>query len=197
MRRLKKTLLIVALAASTATLAYADKEKKPEKIDNPEYLTWSQFKAGAMVEMENVTSTAGQETRMSTTTTLKTLTAKKAVVASQVTVFVAGKEIKQPAQDRDVPAKIVKPKPPKDAKKPDVKTEKGEETLTVDGKQVACTWVKTTMTIGGNTTVSKIWNSKAVPGGLVRMESSTKGAMKVATTMRVTKFATKAPEPKG
>ncbi len=189
MGMLKKTLLAVAVLAATATLV--DAEETAEKIDNPEYLNWKQFKAGATVTIEHISKAAGNETKIVTTTTLKELTDKKAVVSSQTMMSVAGKEVKQPAQDREIPATFDKPTIPEGEKKPDIETKEGTETLTVDGQEIACKWVKSTVKTDDNTSVTKVWNSDAVPGGLVKMESSTDGAMKVETKMMVTSFKTK------
>ena len=181
---LKKTLLVVTMLAATATPAIA------EKIDNPEYLSWKQFKPGAMVKIEHVSKVAGNETKMVKTTTLKELTDEKAMVSSQTTMSVMGNVIKQPAEDQEIPAKFDKPEMPEGTKTPDIETEQGEETLTVGGKEIACKWVKSTVKTGGNTILSKAWSSDAVPGGLVKMESTTKGTMTMETKMIVTEFKT-------
>jgi len=184
---LKKTLLVVALLAATAIPALA------EKIDNPEYLSWKTFKPGAMVKVEHVTKMADTETKTVTTTTLKKLTDAKAVVTTQTTMFVMGNTVEQPAQDREIPATFDKPEmpgEPEGVEKPDIEMEEGEETLTVGGKEVACKWVKSTVKAVGTTVVATSWNSDAVPGGLVKMESTTSGAMKVETRMTVTEFKT-------
>lgn len=180
----KTTLLVLVLLGAVAAPARA------EKIDNPEYASWKSFKVGAAVTIEHVSKMAGAETRMVTTKTLKELTDKKAVVRSQTTLYVMGNEMKQPAQDEEIPAQLDIPGMPAGTPNPDVEMEKGEETLTVGGKQVDCTWVKTTMKAAGSTVVAKLWNSDAVPGGMVKMESTSSGAVSSVTTMTVTSFKT-------
>lgn len=180
----KNALLVLALLVATATLAHA------EKMDNPEYLNWKQFKPGAWVKLETLTTIAGTETRTVTTTTLKKVTDEKAVVSSQTTLFVMGNEMKQPAEDKEIPATFDRPEVPAGTDEPDLEIEEGEETLTVGGKEIACTWVKSTVKMGGNTIVSKVWSSDAVPGSMVKMESTTGGPMKAVTTMTVTEFKT-------
>ena len=46
-----------------------------------------------------------------------------------------------------------------------------DETIDVAGKKVKCHWVETTIKQDANTTVSKVWTSDDIPGGMAKMES--------------------------
>src|SRR6185295_11363202 len=117
---------------------------RAEDVENPEFKSWSKYKADTMVKSKTATEAAGQKTNMEMTTTLVEITADKAVVEMKMAMEAGGQKIDMPAQKRDVPAKIATgaaptPPPPTDATaKPDVKT--GDETLKIGGKDVKCKW---------------------------------------------------------
>jgi hypothetical protein len=71
------------------------------------------------------------------------------------------------------------------------KVTQGSEELTIAGKTLKCQWIETTMVMGGQTVVTKVWQSDQVPGGQVKMVSRMDGPDGlVTTTMELTAFTT-------
>jgi hypothetical protein len=147
-----------------------------QEVDNPEFKTWSGAKKGAWVKYKMVSEAAGSKTEMEQTTKLLELSDAKATIETAMTV--AGTAL--PGQKRDVPAKV---KTQGDAKGDAPKPKEGDEEIEVGGKKLKCHWVETTVESGGNKTVSKVWHSKDIPGGMAKMESSTTGAVTSKTVM--------------
>ena len=155
-----------------------------EKIDNPLYKHWAQFKVGSFAKskMDNTVKVAGMEmkTKTTTTTTLKKLTSEKAVIEVEMVTIANGQEIKMPATMQDIPAKIDKPKPedmplPKDKSIEKPKIKQGKEVLEVAGKKIKTEWTETTVKQDGNTITTKMWMSEEIPGQTVKMKVKTKG----------------------
>ena len=170
-------LAVVAILLSTVATAGAD-------VDNPEYQRWSGFKAGAWVKFKMVSEAGGAKTEVEQTVKLVELTPAKAVV--EIGMVTGGNKF--PAQKREIPAKIQTEaaKAPKDAKAS--KAAEGSEDIDVGGKKVKAHWVESTTETGGNTTVAKVWQAKGVPGGTVKMEARTTGAVTSKTSMVATEW---------
>ena len=178
--------IIIALLCCSAFICAQEKKE----VDNPQYVSWKDYKAGTSITLESVTEFSGNKTVMLMTYTLKKVTKEKVVVALNTTMKVAGQEIKQPEQTQEWPAKIKMAVPAgKDEPKemPGVKIEKGKETLELAGRKIECEWIKTTTETNGQKTVATVWNSKKIPGGMVKTEASLPGNGK--TTMKLTKFS--------
>ena len=164
---MKLATLGVAVAAVLAGLR--------QDVDNPEFKTWSGAKKGAWVKYKMTSEAAGNKTEMEQTTKLVDLSDAKATVETAMTV--AGTAL--PGQKREVPAKVKAAETKGDAPKP----KEGDEEIEVGGKKLKCHWVETASEAGGNKTVTKIWQSKEIPGGMAKMESSTTGAVTSKTVM--------------
>ena len=170
-------LAVVAILLSTVATAGAD-------ADNPEYQRWSGFKAGAWVKFKMVSEAGGAKTEVEQTVKLVELTPAKAVV--EIGMVTGGNKL--PAQKREIPAKL-KTEAAKDAKAPKAsKPAEGNEDIDVGGKKVKAHWVESTTETGGNTTVAKVWQAKGVPGGTVKMEARTTGAVTSKTSMLATEW---------
>ncbi len=154
-----------------------------QDVDNPEYQNWSKGKAGSFVSSKMVSDFGGNKSEMEMTTTLKEISADKAVVETKTSMVVGGNKMDLPAQSRDVPAKIKKVEG-KEGEKP----KEGDEEIEVAGKKLKCHWVETTTDANGNKTTAKVWTTKEIPGGMAKMESTTEGAQKGSTSMVVTAF---------
>ncbi len=166
-------LLLVVLALPGAT-AFAE-----ELVPNPEYEGWASFRVGATVRIESETSVEATKSVTRTTTQLLEVASDRLVLESTVTTISGGKELTAPVRKREVPSKISKD----DLPKPDPSnTKEGDEELDVGGRKVACHFVEVTRIVDGKKSVTKTWTSKEVPGGLVKMESTTEGTP--ATTAR-------------
>src|SRR5215218_6704734 len=89
MRTSVKSLFATALICTLGTVCFG------EQIDNPTYKMWSKFKAGTSVTTKTVSDFAGQKSEMEITTTLKEISADKAVVETKMADM--------PAMSTDVP----------------------------------------------------------------------------------------------
>jgi hypothetical protein len=165
------TLLRVALALVLLTpLARAEEKPATKKIDNPTYASWSKFAVGTSVKLVTEAGTAGQS--MTAVHKLVELTADKAVIESTMSSSMAGQTFDLPPQRRDEPKVLEVPAaPPADAPKPEIKEGKGE--VTVPAGTFSCTWTETVVAMQGMTSTAKIWQTDAVPGRVVKMESTT------------------------
>jgi hypothetical protein len=165
-----------------------------EKIDNPEYKHWAQFKPGSYcVTQMKQTVIAGpmeMKTEVTTTTTLKTLTAEKAVIEVKTVMVADGHDVKMEPMTHEIPAKIDKPKEtkPADKKTEEVKVKEGEEELTIAGKKIKTKWAKTTLTVAGRKTETTTWISEEVPGRIVKTVTKIAGEEKMAGETKLIKF---------
>ena len=158
-----------------------------EMIDNPEYTSWKGYKVGTSITHRMTTQAGPSKTKMETTTTLKSKGKDKLVLTTKAVTFITipnqgEQKVESPAQERTVPAKFEMPKMPDnvpDMPKPEMK--EGEETIKAAGKSFKCKWIETKIKMGEMTTTSKTWTSKEVPGQLVKMTSSSTGAMATST----------------
>lgn len=158
-----------------------------ESIANPEFASWSKFKKGTSVTLKMTTMAAGMNSETTVTTTLIEAGADKLVIETTSVAKVAGMVIKSPPFKRDVQKTVMVPKGVKKEElqggKPPGTTQEGTETLKVAGSEVKTKWYKYQSEAGGIKSDSKMWMSEDVPGLMVKMESSTAGA--IATTMKM------------
>ena len=123
-----------------------------EKIDNPEFASWSKFKKGTGVTLKSTTEFNKTSNETLITFTLVEVGADKLVIETTSVAKFNGMEIKVPPMKRDVTKTIELPKGAKKedfaAGKPAGTTEEGTETLKVGGVEVKtkCTSTKPTWT---------------------------------------------------
>ena len=104
----------------------------------------------------------------------------------------AGQKMDMPAQKMEIPKAVpaappADPNAPKmDAPKADTKT--SEESVTVAAGTFKTKLTESTMDVAGSKTTSKVWTSDDVPGGMVKMEATTDGAMKSTTKSELKAF---------
>jgi len=146
--------------------------------DNPEYLSWKNCRVGSFVTTITKMDTGATRMECETTTTLVEVTPEKAVVESKARVHMGANVSDQPAQKREIPARIRKLQGGTNGEKP---KEGDEEVEIAGGKKVRCHWVESRSQANGSTTHAKVWQSQEVPGLLVKLESRTEG--KVNSTM--------------
>lgn len=181
-----------AIALSMLVLGFASAAFADEMIDNPMYKQWAKYKPGTFVTMKSTSEMAGTKTESTVTTTLKSVTPEKIVVTMEVVSKMGDQEYKMPAQEMEYPAKIKKEDMDdvqKAKDKPD--TKKGKETVEVAGKKLATNWTEVKIDNEKMTTVTKMWESEEVPGGLVKMETDMKKPMAGKVKMIVVKFEVK------
>ena len=175
------------LASVAALVLAAAAVSAQEKVDNPEFASWSKFKKGTSTTLKVTAGAAGTNTETVVTTTLVEVGADKLVVETAGASKFNGMEFKTPATKRDVTKTIELPKGTKkeDAAggKPPGTFEEGTETIKVGGTDVKTKWVKFKTEVDGSKTEGKMWTSEEVPGMMVKMESATTG--KIASTMKM------------
>ena len=183
-----KTLMGLAALAALASLAVGgDAPAEPEMVDNPQYASWASFEVGAMVKMKSITLDADEAhlAEMTTTRTLTSLDAERAIVTMQTTITAAGMEMEQPAMEVEVLAQVpVVSQDPNVEVSPEV--EQGEETIEVPAGTFECQFTKTTVTVTVNgqeyTSVMTVWTNDQVPGGQVKMVSVSSSQIGEQTT---------------
>lgn len=145
----------------------------PDKVDNKEYKAWSDASVGAWCKFKMVTEASGTKTEMEMTHLVVEKTDEKVVLETATVMVIAGAKTELPAQKREIPAKVDKPKGEAEGKKPE--TKEGDEEIEVGEKKFKCHWVETTTDMEGMKSISKIWHCKDVPGGVVKMEMTSLG----------------------
>ncbi len=178
------------LASVVAIVLAAGSATAQETIENPEFTSWSKFKKGTSITLKTTSTAAGVSSEITATTTLVEVGADKLVLEYSSVTKVNNMEFKADPDKRDVMKTI---KLPKVAKK-DVKVEKqptpeeGTETLKTAGTEVKTKWYKNKAEVAGAKTESKLWLSDEVPGGMVKMEATTTGAVTSTMKMELIEF---------
>lgn len=183
---MKKMILAAMVMGLTVSVAVS-----ADMVDNPQYKSWSAFKVGTTVktQMTSVMSMGDKEltSKMTMTSTLKELTADKAVVEVVTETDVNGQKMTMPATKQEIAAKIAKGA---DSQPAGVKVTKkeGDEEVAVGDKKYKCHWVETQTTSAESESTSKVWTCSDVPTGMVKMVSESTKPMKSKTTMELVEF---------
>jgi len=184
---MSRSLSISTVCCAFASLFLLASVANAEKIANPAYDQWAKFKPGAFAKHEGETVAMGNANKMTMMAKLVELTDEKAVVES--TTSMSGMDM--PPQKMELTKMMEKVEMPKvegqEMPKPD--TREGEERLDIAGKSLKCKTIETMMKMGDINVTSKVWMSDEVPGGMVKMESKTDGAMASTTTQKLTEFS--------
>lgn len=151
-----------------------------EEVANPAYDAWSKFKPGATTRVAGSTKTMGMETTLEINTKLLEVAADKVTLEVSASITMNGNKMDQPAQKQEVKAKV---------QKEDIPAPAGEEQITVDGKTYNCKVYALTRTQEGTTISAKSWMSDEVPGGVVRVESRTEGAVVSDTRFELKEYS--------
>jgi hypothetical protein len=169
-----------------------------EKVDNPEYKHWAQFKPGSFSEMKTEFSRFGHKWERTTTTTLKEITSENAVLEIKVVMTGSGQKwAEPPAEKRKIPAKVEEAKaresdPPKKGDQRDggevLDVKQGEEELTICGKKLKTKWVETKIKRKDLTTTARTWSCNDVPGQVVKTTTNSEGTSPLSSMGEVVKF---------
>jgi hypothetical protein len=158
------------------------------ETDNPEYTGWSKFKPGTTVTMKSQSETKMQgmpdpmKSEMTMTTKLVDMKPDAATVETTTKMVMMGNESTMPAQSRTIKAKTDATGTP--TAPPDMKNVKeGTEKVEVGGKSYDCKTKEYDTEANGSKTHMKVWTSDEVPGGTVKMESTTTGQADTKMTM--------------
>ncbi len=183
-----RSLLSVVLCVGVAAMATA------EQIDNPQYAQWAKFKVGAFVTLKSTTDMGEFKTETEMTTKLISLTAEMAVTELTGSTIAMGNKVEMPPQKTEIPARMEKPEMPEgvtpEAEAPKPKTSEGEEEVTVGDQTLKCKWYETVVEEGANKTVSKTWMCEAVPGSVVKSETTVEGEAKATMKTWIVSFKT-------
>jgi hypothetical protein len=171
-RSLALALLFLAPAAGLARAEDKPAAPATKKIDNPTYASWAKFKVGTSTTYVTETVAQGQTAKMTATHKLVELTAEKAVIETSMKTEAAGQSFTMPTQRRDE-LKILEVPTGTEATQPKPEIKLGTGDVTTPAGTFSCQWTETTVAMAGMTNTSKIWQSESVPGGMVKMESST------------------------
>jgi hypothetical protein len=142
-------------------------------VDTPEYVGWKKYSPGTKVGieyrllMEHQPGT-NQFTRNKIshdTFQLESIDNERAVVSIDTTTWHMSGGQTQSTDKLTYKAKVP-PTPPSD----DRQVTTGEETLTINGKEIACKWEKVALNRDPVESFTKTWRSDKVPGGLVLMQ---------------------------
>ncbi len=162
-------------------------DTKGEKVENPEYKHWSQFKPGAYSKIKMTSEFGGTKTESMMTTKLKTVTPDKCEIEITTVTMINGKEHAMPPQTRDIHAKIAKA----DAdsyNNPEGKVKDGKEEITVAGKAWKTQWFEVVTKVGETTANSKTWICEDVPGRVVKLTTESKGQVAMTTAGELIEF---------
>lgn len=183
---------VSALCAALVFVAAAGAQENPFK--KAKVGDWIEYKTqNSLMQGAGPGGAGGMGMKM----TVTAMSAKEATLKVEVKVGgkavpnAPGQEVKVPLDQEFDPTKLTS----QGKAGANAKTEKlgeGDETITVNGKKLACKWMemKTTTTAGGQDVEakSKIWLAKeGVPlGGMVKMESDVKSPIAMKLTMEAT-----------
>jgi hypothetical protein len=176
----------LVLCAATATKTALAEESRP----NPPYKNWSAFSVGASSTLKavlidhsgddpnNIDTTARPEGASEQLTTYKMIqkSPEKIVIEQTDTDIEPGSEIEHPSAKITYTATITAAKPA-NAGVSGVK--EGEEEIEVAGKPIKCQTVESTIKVGDETSINKLWWTDAVPGGTVKQVTTKKQGDKV------------------
>ena len=178
--------------AAMALVLVAGLAAAQDKVDNPEFANWSKFKKGTSVTMKSVSSFNNMSSEASTTSTLVEVGADKLFIEMTSVVKSGAMEFKSEPMKRDVSKTVTLPKEYKKEDfamgKPPGTYEEGTETLKVGGMDVKTKWYKYKADVDGTKTEAKMWISENVPGGMVKIEMTTSGAVATTTKMEITEI---------
>jgi hypothetical protein len=186
--------IMVAALLGLSLVAGQAARAAEEQVENPAYKSWKAQKPGTTVTMESSSAVAGQTFKTEITQKLIAVTPEAATVERTTKINVPGVP-PQPAQKMQIPAKVDKSRATPGQLPTGVKGEmkdKGTEKVTVAGKEYSCKVYEFTGESNGVKTTGKSWTSEEIPGGMVKLESSSNvGGNDAKTTIEVTKIETK------
>lgn len=167
-----------------------------ERVDNPDYQHWAQFKVGSFSQTKVTNVALGQKSETTVTTTLKELTAEKAIVEVRTVGGVVGQKSFDTARQWGIGAKIEKAnlriEPKEKGKLPDgrevLDVKRGTEELEVAGQKIKTDWTETKIKHESLIIVMKTWTSDDIPDRTVKTVSTTEGELESKSEVILEKF---------
>ena len=162
---------------ATATTTTAPTSAPEPMVANPHYLAWAKYKPGTQVELEMNLLAGGQQMTTTVTMTLNEITPERAIVRSVARMSVPGLPSGQEHQQTHT-FNIIVPQSEADRA---MRPAGGEGELKQAGTEIVEAAGRTFQTkvhefngmVQGVPAQAKQWRSNEVPGGLVKIESST------------------------
>lgn len=173
-------LLVASLAALLVLVAPSP--VSAQEVANPAYEAWKNFNPGSRTRVAGSTKTMGMETGLEITTTLKSVTPEKVTLEVSTTTTVANNRVDHSTQLQEVPAV---------GKAENLPTPAGEERITVNGTAYNCKVYAIGKSEDGTTIIARTWMNEGVPGGVVRLESRSEGAVVSDTRLELKEAITK------
>lgn len=155
-------------------------------VNNPHYLAWADYKPGTQVHLDMNVLVGGQQMTSNVIMTLNAVSPERAIVQSVAKLSIPGVPAQDQKQTHAFNAKVPKSVadgsylPPGGAGET---TDAGSATIEAAGKIYDTTIHEFNGTVQGAPATGKMWRSDDVPGGLVKMES-TSGNMKVEMILK-------------
>jgi hypothetical protein len=167
--------------------------------DNPSYTSWAKCKPGTSTTMLTNSDMGGQSSKTETKSTLVEVTPEKCVIEIVNHIEAAGQTMDTPAQKVDIPKAMATAQANAEAVahatggKAEAKAEakSTQEEVTVPAGKFKARVTENTIEVAGTKTISKVWMSDEVPGGMVKMEATTDGAMKSTSKGELVKIEKK------
>lgn len=141
-----------------------------EDVEHPAYLSWARHPVGTTITMKSVTTSKGAPIETTTRTTLVALTPKSAVLEIKVVSNATGQV--DEARPQRYEQKRMFPLFPgvkkEDVGKPSNAIARGEETLSLAGKEYKAQWFDSKGRTEAGETFLRTWMSDEVPGRLLK-----------------------------
>lgn len=153
---------------------------RADQVENPAYKAWAKFAVGSSATLTMKTEAAGQTTTVQSKQTLSSLDDAKAVIQVETSMVFNGQTINTPAQKIEIQKTVDTSAAGAGQKNIDPKALENatEESVTVPAGTFKAKVIESTFSQAGSNFKSKVWYTEDVPGGVVKMESSSDGAVK-------------------
>lgn len=181
----------LAVAAIALVAAEAPGRARAEDVDHPAYLSWSKQPIGTRIKLRSSTDADGHVLTTTTSTTLKEVRPDRAIFQVQRVSDATGREVTSIPERSEIVRKF--PLFPgvkrEDIGKPVGAQAKGEETLTLAGREFRAVWFDTkTKGDGGSDVYTRTWMTDEAPGRLIKSVIRIPQA-KTVVTVELTEWA--------
>lgn len=192
---------MVKLAAAAVALLWAQDQPAQDRpqVANLEYKSWADFRPGSFVRVHHVIEDDAGRTEMEIRHKLLQVTARRAVVETRsVLLSGAERDVQVGLRKREIPARVdaaeqataeedEEPPDPNDEERMARIRERNEE-IDVGETKLLCRTIERVLEEGPLRLTTKLWYSREVPGGLVKLETSARGGAKYHTCLTVVEF---------
>jgi hypothetical protein len=193
LRSIRALLAIVSLFVLLPPLGAAEGDKD-EMVDNPMYAAWAGFKPGATATVVEKTTYSDDKNPVPdekvVTYTLLSVSADKVVVQAVVVERELLGTVESAPTKHTYPAKLKKSYLAVAA--PDLNANKGEDTITWEGKPIKCRTLYGSYKKEGEAVEFKAWINEDIPGGVVKRTRTTKqNGETITTTVTLQSYSAK------